>query len=108
MTNASGEEVLVMIERSDLRLAESQTAEDQARLKAIFPAPRDSVAYILNAFSIVRRKDEERYDGDYRTKRVILEIYDAMQEAIRTGHPFQTRLDPLPADPSCCHPASQR
>ncbi len=28
---------------------------------------------------------EERLDGDYRTKRVILEIYDAMAEAIRTG-----------------------
>ncbi len=27
-----------------------------------------------------------------------------MAEAIRTGKPYQTRLDPPPADPSCCHP----
>ncbi len=30
--------------------------------------------------------------------------YDAMAEAIRTGVPYQTRLDPPPADPRCCHP----
>ena len=31
-------------------------------------------------------------------------IYDAMQESIRTGQPYQSRLDPPPAHPSCCHP----
>ena len=31
-------------------------------------------------------------------------IYDAMQEAMRTGSSYQTRLDPPPADPQCCHP----
>jgi hypothetical protein len=48
-------------------------------------------------------KDEEKH-GEYRTKRVILEIYDAMADAIRTGRPYQTRLNPPPADPRCCHP----
>ena len=47
----------------------------------------------------VRRKDEERYNGDDRTKRVILEIYDAMSTAIATGQPYQTRLDPPPGPP---------
>jgi hypothetical protein len=42
--------------------------------------------------------------GDYRTKRVILEISDALAESIRIGQPYQTRLDPPPADPRCCHP----
>ena len=83
---------------------ERETAEDFVRLKASFPTPRDAVAYIMDTFPIVRRKDEAKYDGDYRTKRVILVIYDAMQDAIRTGQPYQTRLDPPPADPSCCHP----
>ena len=32
----------------------------------------------METFPIVKRKDETRY-GEYRTKRVILEIYDAMQ-----------------------------
>lgn len=86
------------------KTADSEAADDLARLKASFPTPRHAVAYIMDTFPIVRRKDEEKYDGDYRTKRVILEIYDAMQTAIRTGQPYQTRLDPPPADPRCCHP----
>lgn len=59
---------------------------------------------ILDTFPIVKRKDEKKFNGDYRTKRVILEIYDAMIESIRTGQPYQTHLDPPPADPRCCHP----
>ncbi len=31
-------------------------------------------------------------------------IYDAMAEAIRSGKPYQTRLDPPPADPRLGHP----
>lgn len=81
-----------------------ETPEQLAELKKYFPTPRDAVAYVMDTFPIVRRKDEEMYNGDYRTKRVILEIYDAMQESIRTGKPYQTRVDPPPADPSCCHP----
>lgn len=79
-------------------------AEELGRLKASFPTPRDAVAYILDTFPIVKRKDEESFNGDYRTKRVILEIYDALAESTRTGTPYQTRLDPPPADPSCRHP----
>ncbi len=88
----------------DWRPAEGETAEDLARVKAVFPTPRDAVAYIMDTFPIVRRKDEEKYNGDYRTKRVILEVYDLMRTAIETGQPYQTRLDPPPADPHCCHP----
>jgi hypothetical protein len=76
-----------------------ETPDELAELKRCFPAPRDAVAYIMDSFPIVRRKDEEKYDGDYRTKRVILEIYDAMQEAIRTGRSYQSRLDPPPGPP---------
>ena len=57
----------------------------------------------MDSFPIVRRKDEQTY-GEYQTKRVILDIYDAMQEAAATGEPYQTLLDPPPADPRCCHP----
>jgi hypothetical protein len=83
--------------------AEGETAPDLVQLKASFSTPRDAVAYIMDTFPIVRRKDEEKYDRDYRTKRIILEIYDAMQKSISTGEPYQTRLDPPPADPRCCH-----
>lgn len=76
----------------------NETPEQLKELECHFPKPRDAVGYILDTFPIVRRKDEDAH-GEYRTKRVILEIYDAMQEAIRTGQPYQTRLDPPPGPP---------
>jgi hypothetical protein len=69
-----------------------------------FPTPRDAVEYIMETFPIVKRKDIAKH-GEYRTKRVILEIYDQMQNAIETGEPYQTRLDPPPADPRVAHGA---
>ncbi|MDA2923114.1 N-6 DNA methylase [Acidobacteria bacterium AH-259-L09] len=64
---------------------------------------REDVNYIMETFPIVKRKDEQAY-GEYRTKRVILEIYDHMQHAIDTGQPYQTLLDPPPVDPRVAHP----
>ena len=49
----------------------------------------------MDTFPIVKRKDEEKC-GEYRTKRVILEIYDAMQEAIRTGQTAPNPREPGP------------
>ena len=63
----------------------------------LYGIPRDDVDYILETFLIVKRKDEADC-GEYRTKCVILEIYDAIQQAIETGVPYQTRLDPSPAN----------
>ncbi|MCZ7620316.1 MAG: SAM-dependent methyltransferase [Myxococcota bacterium] len=59
------------------------------------PHPRAAAAHILDSFPIVQRKDEATH-GEYRTKRVILEIYDALQKAIDTGVPYPSRLDPPP------------
>ena len=70
----------------------------------LYGISRDDAAYVLDTFPIVRRKDEQQ-TGEYRTRRIILEIYDAMAEAERTGVPYQTRLDPPPADPRVAHPA---
>ena len=50
------------------------------------------MGYILETFPIVKRKDEQAH-GAYRTKRVILDIYDAMQQAMETGTVYHTRLD---------------
>jgi len=49
----------------------------------------------METFPIVKRKDEAKY-GEYRTKRLILEIYDAMQDAIDGRRPYRTPLDPPP------------
>lgn len=64
----------------------------------LYSIRRDDLGYIMDTFPIVRCKDEERF-GEYRTKRVILEIYDAMTEAICTGQPYRTRLNPQPGPP---------
>lgn len=70
----------------------------------LYGIAREDVDYIMDTFPIVRRKDEARFNGDYRTKRVILDVYDRMQRAIDTGEPYQTLLDPPPADPRVAHP----
>ena len=79
-----------------------ETSTELAELEQHFPKPRDAVAYIMDTFPIVRRKDEKEF-GEFRTKRVILELYDAILEAVSTGESYRTRLDPSPADPRCCH-----
>jgi hypothetical protein len=63
--------------------------------------------YIMDTFPIVRRKDEAAY-GEYRTKRLILERYDALAACIASGTEYQTILDPPPAHRSLAHPESTR
>ena len=82
--------------------------DDQKRLTArceldavyfhLYGINRDDVEYIMETFPIVKQKYDE-----YRTKRVILECYDAMAEAMKTGLPYQTILDPPAADPRVAH-----
>jgi hypothetical protein len=82
---------------------ENEWSRQPAGLTEAFSSPRSVVGYVMDTFPIVRRKDEQEH-GEFRTKRVILEIYDAMAEAQRTGATYQTRLDPPPADPRVAHP----
>ena len=53
--------------------------------------------YMMETFPIVKRKDKKLY-GEYRTKRVILEMYDEMRRAMETGEVYRTRLVPGPGD----------
>ena len=70
-------------------------AEIDAAIFHLYGITREDVDHILDTFPIVRRKDE-RAHGEYRTKRVILEIYDEMAAAARAGHDLS---DPArPAD----------
>lgn len=81
-------------------------AELDAAFFHLYGIEKADVDYIMETFPIVRRKDEKGH-GEYRTKRVILEIYDEMADSARTGKPYQTRLDPPPADPRVAHPARE-
>jgi hypothetical protein len=84
---------------SSWRKAESETAEQLTALKHHFAQPRDAVAYILDQFPIVRKKDEQAH-GSYRTRERILAIYDAMLAAQHSGRPYQTTLNPPPGSRS--------
>ena len=65
----------------------------------LYGLSRKDTDYVMDTFPIVRRNDEKAH-GEYRTKRVVLEIYDAMADAMRNGKTYRTRLDPGPAERS--------
>jgi hypothetical protein len=82
-------------------------AELDALMFRLYGIERDDVDYILDTFPIVKRKDEAAF-SEYRTKRLILERYDAMTAAEAAGRSYETILDPPPAHPSQSHPESTR
>ncbi|MCX5045260.1 N-6 DNA methylase [Aldersonia sp. NBC_00410] len=67
-------------------------SERRARLRADVDAGflhtyglgRGEAEHVLDAFPVVRKYDERDF-GDYRTKRLVLEAYDRMAEAIANG-----------------------
>lgn len=67
-----------------------------------FGFTRNEMCDVLDTFRLIRDRDEKSH-GEYRTKHVVLEIYDAMAEAARTGIPYATRLEPPPGDPRAAH-----
>ena len=86
----------------------------------LYGIERDDVDYIMDTFPIVKRKDEAAH-GEYRTKRVILEMFDQMADlptmlapapkpehgeiAVPDVSRWVTPLDPPPADPRAAHGA---
>lgn len=82
-------------------------AELDAAFFHLYGISRDDTDYVMDTFPIVKKNDEKAH-GEYRTKRAILEIFDAMSDAVRTGKAYQTRLDPPPADPRVAHSVESR
>lgn len=82
-------------------------AEINALMFQIYDIDRPDVDYILDTFPIIRKQNVKQW-GEHRTKRLILERYDAMTEADNNGQPYQTILDPSPAHPSIAHDISTR
>jgi hypothetical protein len=64
----------------------------------------EDVDYVMETFPVVKRRDEEKY-GHYRTKALILDAYRRIADASVTGVPYETILDPPPADPRVAHEA---
>jgi hypothetical protein len=89
-----------------------ESEDERLRLRAeldaivahdVFGLTASEIEYILATFPTWRDREEKHY-REFRTKRLILEIYDALAESTRTATPCQTLLNPPSADPSCCHP----
>ncbi|WP_059015769.1 N-6 DNA methylase [Mycobacterium sp. M26] len=82
----------------EMEARRQRRAELEAALFRLYGLEREDVDYIMETFPITKRKDLAEC-GEYRTKRVILEIFDAMAEAESTGKPYlspqrnQTRRD---------------
>lgn len=82
-------------------------AELDAAFFHLYGIDRDEVGYIMDTFQIIKRKDETVH-GEFRTKRLILERYDALALATENNSQYQTVLDPPPAHQSCAHLESTR
>lgn len=74
---------------------ESIRAELDAAFFHLYGLNRNDASFVMDTFPIVERKDEAEF-GEYRTKRLILENYDRMQECIDNGTRFVSTLDPAP------------
>jgi hypothetical protein len=76
---------------------EAIRAELDAAMMHVYGLQRDEVEHVLDSF-LVLRKYEERDHGEFRTKRLVLEYYDAMATAAETASPYRTPIDPPPGE----------
>jgi len=54
----------------------------------LYGLEREELSYILDTFPIVERQDREEY-GEYRTKRLVLEAYDQLDETGLVSDPVR-------------------
>ena len=59
----------------------------------LYGISRDDTAYILDTFPVLEQSEVREY-GEYRTKRVVLETYDALAAAATQGMPYDSPLGP--------------
>ena len=68
-------------------------AELDAAFFHLYGISRDDAEYILGTFDVLERADVRQH-GEYRTKRVVLECYDALAAAAASGEPYVSPLGP--------------
>lgn len=81
-------------------------AELDAAFFHLYGMARNEVEYVLGTFAGLVDDEDDGPSDVTGTARLVLEIYDAMQTAIASGRPYQTILDPPPADPRVAHGAN--
>lgn len=70
-------------------------AELDAALLHVYGLIREEAEHVLDSFTVVRRY-EERDFGEFRTKRLVLESYDAIAGAAASEVPWRSPLLPAP------------
>ena len=68
-------------------------AELDAAFFHLYGVGRDDAEYILNTFPIVENRDIAKH-GEPRTRRLVLECYDALANAAATGQSYLSPLGP--------------
>ena len=72
----------------------------------LYGLDRSDAEHVLDSFGVVRKYDDAEH-GEFRTKRLVLERYDALAEATASGRPYCTILDPPPGDVRVTHAAAK-
>lgn len=79
----------------DLEKRREIRAELDAAFFHLYEIEREDVDYILDTFPITKRKDEEKYRGEYRTKSLILKHYDAMTDLKTSAKIISFPIEPF-------------
>lgn len=73
-------------------------AEIDAAVLHLYRLTRAQAEWLIDSFTVLRKYEEGEL-GEFRTKRIVLDIYDAMVAAMQTGAAYRTALDPPPGTP---------
>ena len=68
-------------------------SEIDAAFFHLYGISRDDTAYILDTFPVLERSENHEH-GEYRTKRLVLETYDALATAAAKGMPYESPVGP--------------
>jgi hypothetical protein len=79
-------------------------AELDAAMLRLYGLEGSDAQLVLDSLGVARKHDGVEH-GEFRTKRLVLERYDAMAEATGCGVPHETILDPPPGDRRATHAA---
>lgn len=78
-------------------------AEVDAAVLHLYGLSREQAEWLIDSFTVLR-KYEEREFKEFRTKRMTLERFDAMDTARVSGTVYSSPLDPPAASPEVSHP----
>lgn len=80
-------------------------AELDAAFFLFYEMDRTDVEYVMETFPIARRRDEAAF-GEFLTKRLILDTFDALERARARGRRYDSVVDRAPGLTSAVQPAS--